>query len=211
MSPTDMQAILAVYGMCTEADYHMLEHVGMNQAPSGIVVPTIATSCAGDVWAVRAPPSTLGFWLARMDDDDAGVDGSSELAKHFIVAKYPGYCPTLRTGYDSGPDAIRVVVALHRFLAGVPTKLPNATSASEVHVLREGGIAAHNTRLVRNTSDTNIYQRKGVWHSMPSTSVHSEAVVDDAEEAKKGFGIKFECVREIEQQEEEVTCLKPLR
>jgi hypothetical protein len=55
-----------------------------------------------------------------MDVDDEGIDESSELAKRFTVEKYPGYCPTLSTGHDSGPDAIRVVVALHRFLGRVP-------------------------------------------------------------------------------------------
>ena len=105
-----------------------------------------------------------------MNVDDEGIDESSELAKRFTVAKYLGYCPTLRTGYDSGPDAIRVVIALHRFLRGVSTKLPNSSSSTEVHVLREGGVLAHISRLVRSTLDTTIDAHKGTWHSMPTTS-----------------------------------------
>jgi len=223
MGLEDMKAILAVYGMCTE-DYHIMVNVGMHEASAQEVIPTIATSSAGNVWAVRAPSSTLQFWLARMDDDEEGVDESSELAKQFVAAKHPGYCPTLRTGNDSGPDAIRVVVALHRVLNSVPTKLPNSTSTSEVHALHEGGIVAHNTRLGRRTSNPNIDTSKGLWHSMSSTSVPIPETVDESVqslaceiEKQELFNVfangkwNFQCVREIEREEAKVICTSPLR
>ena len=178
MDADNLVDVLAVYGMLPGVDYaitisaSILHTYAVVSRPNfillglgnftGVVRGAICTN-----WAILAPASVREFWITRMDYQNLGVDEASSQFRSFQRSGCVGFCPHVRDGPDSGPEAIRVVVGLHRWLIGCCTMLPNAITGKEVHVLRNGGCSAHAKRDARRQKNKVKLDPTGVWFTLP--------------------------------------------
>ena len=178
MNSDNLQDVLAVYGMLPGVDYvitdtaEILSTYAVSTRPpfillglgtfTGMVREAISTN-----WAILAPMCVKDFWVTRMDYQNLGVVTTSSQYRSFERAGCIGFCPHVRIGPDSGPDAIRVLVGLHRFLSGLSTMLPNAMAGKEVHVFRNGGSSAHAIRDARWKKNNVKLDPTGVWFTLP--------------------------------------------
>ena len=170
MQTVDMEDVFAVYGLLRGVHYLLKDSAPFNnlkeeQATSKVSFVVVRQTSR---WVLRASDAVRSYWHTLLDVRSAGVDVTSDVSRALWQAALPGFCPMLRQRRDSGPDVVRVMVAMHRYLDGGMTNLPTARYVQEVHTYREGGVGAQLTRLEKRVGQETVAHALAGWVTLAS-------------------------------------------